>query len=1702
MAIKTYSATPYVDDFGLRDLNLRDKTAEEKNYLRILFKPGVSVQVRELNQMQSILQSQIDKLGRGVFKEGPVPNLADKAMIERDLFFVDIDIDDELIGDDGLIPYLDLVKGIQLNYRPDADPLVDYVKAEVLHFEALPDVNTYRFYIKYLTSVQDDDGENVQEFDETLDPAQVVELSEDLIIPNITQTQYSAGQNFGSVINAGRAIQAHVNSGIYFVKGEFVYSEAQDIFAIRPNRTFNFYGDIVFRVKESIYDYEQDASLLDNATGTPNATAPGADRYKIDLTLTIVSRNANADDQSFIDQNSGVFERGLDILGDTFELIKLEQDIIISEARPEFGFALDDILAQRTFEESGNYAVSPYIIDIRDFYNDIEEDDNRGKYTPTEMLNLGITIGDDDISGVLPGELSEDSESDRIQYGDSRYVIGIEPSVSYVQGYRVAVPEKIELVVPKARTTLEDSTQIYTTAQLGSYIIGSAITNLPSFDVDVEATFNSGGTCKIRSIEKVGSTYRLYVYDISGDVDTAATVTQGAFTFTIDGQFNLYGAEHNQSIFPIPYEFVSDVSAASTEFTARTLISDVTSTGAEVTFETPRGRFEEFGNDSFIVVDTGAAGAIINVDDVDIDPENNGTTSKVKLTLASTPVGNVDIIYSYRSTLIQRTKSVQLSGDVVLAATANGTDVENGDTFTLTHHDIIEITSATTVDAGETIDVLNDIVLDNGQRDGYYAKGIVTYVGTGITGTANEGGLKITYTYFSHSAVGDYFARNSYSVPYGEIPSYKGNRLADQLDFRAREGATPDEVGTYLDPNSTIDARVKYYLSRIDKLVVTTGSEFKVIQGVPAVTPNAPETPVETMLLYSIFVPAYTYTVKDIETDYVDNSRKTMRDVGELASRVQNLEFQSQLSMLERECHGKQIFDANPSGDPYDRFKNGIIVDTFSGHSIGQVTDPHYNCSMDEADPVLRPYFETRSVPLTWSSLNNTEVNDGLLSLEMDTNPVDFISQLNATVSLSVNPYDVATWLGNLVLSPSSDEWMETARAPDIVNNVGGNLNELRAEVNRINQLGTQWNSWQTTWSGVNRVTTSRDVHRGGWIVDGRRRGWVRTTTTTTNQGQSARSGLRTTASLSSVTRVKDDKVISVSMVPFIRSRRVYFKGSLFKPNTKLKLFFDGVDITKYATTATYRPWHRHSTVRSFFRKRHDECHTIARNNLVTNNKGEVTGWFVIPNNSEHQFKTGERQVTLSDGETSTDPLQTTFGSAEYVATGRIQTKQRTLVTTRTVRRRVSRVSQSRAVTSSRVTRVTYHDPLAQSFIIGEEPTGLYISEIDLYFQTASREEIPLRMCLVEVENGYPTQRIVPGSEVEKFPTGLADVKVNTSFDASSATTFKFGAPLYLQPGFEYAIVTESNSGQYRQWLCEVGGTDVLTGKFISKNPYLGVSFKSQNGSTWTADQMKDFKMVLRRANFAQSGTVVLDTVGISTAAEDEDEIAGVTASDGPLEFSQLQLNVDFVEHPGTSIKFEISTAGGVEGSYYEIPANENFYLSTSTPLTDNSDIKIKATLSSDNSKISPVLDLDRISLIAVKNVINSAADIGTTEEASDHGVAEAVYMTKEVLLDNPADRLDTFLNINRPIAEADAQVYVRFKRSEATIEEVNFEKITSDTLRKINTIGEYSEVPFIKDFSGTGEQLFSSFQVKIVLVSTDHAQVPSVKDFRSIATT
>ena len=56
-----FNVTPYYDDYD-----------EDKGYYRILFRPGYAVQAREVTQLQTILQKQVERYGKHTFEDGSV----------------------------------------------------------------------------------------------------------------------------------------------------------------------------------------------------------------------------------------------------------------------------------------------------------------------------------------------------------------------------------------------------------------------------------------------------------------------------------------------------------------------------------------------------------------------------------------------------------------------------------------------------------------------------------------------------------------------------------------------------------------------------------------------------------------------------------------------------------------------------------------------------------------------------------------------------------------------------------------------------------------------------------------------------------------------------------------------------------------------------------------------------------------------------------------------------------------------------------------------------------------------------------------------------------------------------------------------------------------------------------------------------------------------------------------------------------------------------------------------------------------------------------------------------------------------------------------------------------------------------------------------------------------------------------------------
>lgn len=293
---------------------------------------------------------------------------------------------------------------------------------------------------------------------------------------------------------------------------------------------------------------------------------------------------------------------------------------------------------------------------------------------------------------------------------------------------------------------------------------------------------------------------------------------------------------------------------------------------------------------------------------------------------------------------------------------------------------------------------------------------------------------------------------------------------------------------------------------------------------------------------------------------------------------------------------------------------------------------------------------------------------------------------------------------------------------------------------------------------------------------------------------------------------------------------------------------------------------------------------------LTSSGTGVIFGTFKIPNGPAARFRTGTREFKLIDDPSNDELASSTNGTAFYEANGLIEVKQRTILSTRTAELVSEQVSEENTVVTNneRITRDTgWFDPLAQTFLV-QQDNGAFLTSVDIFFSTID-ENVPVRVEIREVVNGYPGSRVLPFSRVEKKGSSIS-----TSIDGSVATNFKFDSPVYLQNGVEYALVVLSDSNQYRIFISQTDTIDLISGKRISSQPYNGVLFKSQNGSTWTADQTQDMKFTLYCAQF-------------STAPQEIQFITS-TIPRKNLAFNPLQFtarsNKIRVSHPNHGFKF------------------------------------------------------------------------------------------------------------------------------------------------------------------------------------------------------
>ena len=376
------NSSPYFDDFE-----------ELKNYQRVLFKPGLPVQSRELTTLQSILQNQIEKFGKHFFKEGSV---VIPGQIAYDSDYTSVQIDDSHLG----IPvslYLESLKGKKI--KGETSGVTAKVETYISNRESVK--GAYTLYIKYQSSSDTDfsratfaDGENLL-------------LEEDL---NYSLSSIRAGGSFATTVisNAtATGAAAKIAQGVYFIRGFFVTVSDSTVILDQYTNAPSYRVGLLVK-EELVTASASDNDLYDNARGFSNFAAPGADRFKLSTTL-IKKSLTDLNDENFI------------------ELMRIQNGELQKFVKESNYNLIRDELAKRTFDESGHYYVNPFNVTVKECLNNRVGND--GAFYSDQLTQQGNVPTDDLMC------------------------LNIGPGKAYVRGYEVETIGTTTFDVEKPRTT-------------------------------------------------------------------------------------------------------------------------------------------------------------------------------------------------------------------------------------------------------------------------------------------------------------------------------------------------------------------------------------------------------------------------------------------------------------------------------------------------------------------------------------------------------------------------------------------------------------------------------------------------------------------------------------------------------------------------------------------------------------------------------------------------------------------------------------------------------------------------------------------------------------------------------------------------------------------------------------------------------------------------------------------------------------------------------------------------------------------------------------------------------------------------------------------------------------------------------------------------------------------------------------------------
>ena len=1628
-----FNVTPYYDDY--------DKT---KQYYRILFKPGYAVQARELTQSQTMLQKQVDRFGKHVFKEGSIV-LPGKFTFENDLPYIKVRDNDSANASVTVTNYIGQTLTSNTGIKAFVTNVVDGAETSA---------NTKTLYVRYLSS-------NASANLSTFQPNEVLSSNAGTIV---------VASNTGSnTVVSGKASRFIIEEGVFFAKEHFIYFPTQSVILDR-------YGisptcQVGFNITEEIVNYTQDISLLDPALEATNYAAPGADRLKLTPTLTRLEITEAAGAPDYV------------------QLFVVRDGLVELNYEKSQYSVINDYFADRTYNESGDYYVNGMDVRIRENLNN---GINYGYLTANNggnanLLSIGVEAGRAFVKGYETGNLqtrwtstdkattAQNVSGQIISARFGTYILANEYA-----GVATHNTGDTVLLYDTARQSLTGRT--WSTGAGSGSVIGTAKIKSVEYENGTLGTPNGVVSVYMSDIKMNGSNSFTQTRSLQVVNDIGSSTFCDAILNPLDGNPTLYDPG-STLIYSVGSNFVktiraSDLTSVDTNFIYKKTSAVTVTTGGAITLSLDAGGPEEFPYSA----GTLSAGEELEMTvsfDTSFNVALTGTTSGTVGTQTITGSGtfftrlNIGSKVEFAGISGQTfyvtgiTSNTLMTVDTILPSTLSGAAYfkayKQGDVLSLNGVGVgTGNERSITVDASQKIMVINleetyaspasavvtyrvaDITareikkdlrpnrfskiscasagttgpfylgisdvykvreirvasadfssntqgtvatsnfdFNNGQKDEYYDHASITPK-SGYTLSASNY-ILIEYDFFEPDATlgNGYFSVDSYpvndvttsntSISTAEIPVYKsinsGNKydLRNSLDFRPlkvnQSGAGVAAVVSATSnplynvgflstaarvpaPDSQVNFSYSFYLGRKDVVAIDKDNNIVVVRGEPAavpITPTVDKAAPNSMALATLTIAPYpslspqyagVLNRKDLSCSVNKTAavRFTMRDIGTLRSRIENLEYYASLSLLEKSALDMKILDVNG----LDRFKNGLFTDTFANHLLGATYDPQYNIVVDQEEKSIRPIYNMESIAYDYTSGSGVQyhANSGLITLPY-TESV-FASQ-NAVSTLRNIETSSYKFIGQMYLDPPQDFWVDTQFEPDNHVTIGANSGTP--------SFGTTWNSWQKIVTGYN-LYASDSIATGGvgvavggggvaGTVGNRGRllgtfatleeakaqaiiisrnvtlgqnsiGYTGTKTATIIEevATNSRTGSESYGTSGSDTVSLGDRVIETAIIPYIRPKIINIEVRGMKSNTRYFSFFDNENMNNYSAPLTNTGVAVGSTGNySNSWAIYDNFYFAPGANsasLISSSDGTLRYALQIPAaDGAPRFRVGTKEVVVTDSPTNAADA-TSLSRGYYVAQGIQQTKQGTVLTTRTI------ISQQRAISESNdQPQDVFSQPLgpscmAYSFLAkapqGEE--GIFLTSADVFIRS-THPTLGVWFELREMDSsGGITRNSIPFSEVWYT---AKDIAPYLSDDGTKAFNVKFPAPVFLYNNTQYAFVihTEGLNPDTYFWVSRLGDTDIITGSKITSRALTGTLYTTNNNLNWDMVPDLDMKINFYRAKF---------TVGSGTA----------TLGNKPIEILELSNVTRRLDHYGEMMRgTRVNLSGANIGNVY-----------------------------------------------------------------------------------------------------------------------------------------------------------------------------------------